>query len=84
MTYEFERFKTQIGMSLIIECYHYYSNRVSILVKVQKVTYKIVLVSAVLTDVKTCFVVLVYRKIPLIRPPYRSPTEYKPPTYVTH
>ena len=47
-------------MSLTVECYHYYSNRVLILVEVQKITYKIVLVSTVLTDVKTCFGVLVY------------------------
>ena len=40
MTYEFERFKTQIGMSLIIECYHYYSTRVSVLVEVKKLLTK--------------------------------------------
>ena len=47
-------------MSLIMECFYYYSNRISILVKVKRITYKIVLVSTVLTDVKTCFVVLIY------------------------
>ena len=46
-------------MSLIMECFYYYSNRISILVKVKRITYKIVLVSTVLTDVKTCFVILV-------------------------
>ena len=52
-------------MSLLIECYYYYSNRISNLVEAWKITYrnlvlKIVLVSTVLTDVKTCSVVLVY------------------------
>ena len=32
-------------MSLIIECYHYYSNGVSIFVEVKQVIYKIALLS---------------------------------------
>ena len=47
-------------MPLIMEWYHYYRNRVSILVEVWKITYKIVLGSAALADVKICFAVLVY------------------------
>ena len=46
-------------MSLKIECYQFYCNRASILVEVQKFTYKTVLVSTFLTNVKTGFVVLV-------------------------
>ena len=46
-------------MSLIIECYHFCSNRVSILVEVQKFIYKIVPVSIVLTNIKTSFVMSV-------------------------
>ena len=46
-------------MSLIIECYHFCSNRVSILVEVQKFIYKIVPVSIVLTNIKTSFVISV-------------------------
>ena len=45
-------------MSLIIESYNFYGNRVLILVEVQIFTYKIMLVSTVLTNVQTCFVVL--------------------------
>ena len=44
-------------MLLLLYCY---SNLVSILVEVSKITYKIVLVSTVLTVSKTGFVVLVY------------------------
>ena len=45
-------------MSLIIEYYHFDCNLVSILVEVQKFTYKVLFVSTVLTNVETCFVVL--------------------------
>ena len=34
VAYEFETFETQIRMPLIIEYYHYYSNRVSLLVEI--------------------------------------------------
>ena len=44
-------------MLLLLYCY---SNRVSILVEVLKITYKIVLVTTVLIVFKTGFVVLVY------------------------
>ena len=45
-------------MSSIIECCHFDYNLVSILVEVQTFTYKVLFVSAVLTNVETCFVVL--------------------------